>query len=202
MPEHPGWPARLEHGPVCLRPPRRRDAKAWSEVRIRNGAWLEQWEPSAAGTWSERNGRTAWWPLCSALRRAGATGTMLPFVLEYDGQLAGQVNAMNVVWGALRGASIGYWIDQRWAGRGAVPVAVALLIDHCFAHGLHRLDINIRPENAPSLRVVEKLGLRQEGYFERFLEIDGAFRDHLSFAITAEEVRGATVLSRLAPTGS
>ncbi len=123
---------------------------------------------------------------------------MLPFVVEYEGAFVGQVNGMNLVWGALRGASIGYWIDERHAGRGIIPTAVALLIDHCFAIGLHRVDINIRPENAPSLRVVEKLGLRQEGYFERFLEIDGGWRDHLSFAVTSDEVRDGSMLSRLA----
>ena len=50
-----------------------------------------------------------------------------------------------------------------------------MVIDHCFTEvGLHRVEINIRPENAASLRVVEKLGLRREGFYERYLDIDGA----------------------------
>ena len=64
---------------------------------------------------------------------------------------------------------------------------------------MHRVEIDIRPENHASIRVVEKLGLRREGYYERFLDIDGAWRDHLGFAITSEEVRGTTMLARLAP---
>ena len=52
---------------------------------------------------------------------------------------------------------------------------------------LHRIEINIIPRNVASLRVVEKLGLRQEGVAERYLEIDGAWEDHARFAITAEE---------------
>ncbi len=49
-------------------------------------------------------------------------------------------------------------------GRGVMPTAVALAADHCFtALGLHRIEVNIRPENAASLRVVEKLGFREEG---------------------------------------
>ena len=59
------------------------------------------------------------------------------------------------------------------------------------------MEINVRPENGPSLRVAEKLGLRRESYQERFLDIDGAWRDHVSFAITREEIGGGTVLSRL-----
>jgi ribosomal-protein-alanine N-acetyltransferase len=84
------------------------------------------------------------------------------------------------------------------AGRGITPTAVALVIDHCFAvAGLHRVEIDIRPENGPSLRVVEKLGLRREGYYERFLDIDGGWRDHVAFAVTIEEQSGRSLLSRL-----
>ena len=51
--------------------------------------------------------------------------------------------------------------------------------------------------NAASLRVVEKLGLRREGFYERFLDIDGAWRDHVAFAVTVEELDGRSLLSRL-----
>jgi [ribosomal protein S5]-alanine N-acetyltransferase len=63
---------------------------------------------------------------------------------------------------------------------------------------LHRVEVDIRPENAASLRVVEKLGLRREGFYERFLDIDGGWRDHVAFAVTVEELNGRSMLSRLA----
>jgi ribosomal-protein-alanine N-acetyltransferase len=123
---------------------------------------------------------------------------MLPFMLLYDGKVVGQVNASNVVHGVQRGCTIGYWVDGQLAGLGIVPTAVAALVDHCFTEvGLHRVEIDIRPENRASLRVVEKLGLRREGFYERYLDIDGAWRDHVAFAITVEELAGATMLSRL-----
>lgn len=85
--------------------------------------------------------------------------------------------------------SAGYWVARDVAGRGVIPTALALAVDHCFfTVGLHRIEVNIRPENQASLRVVEKLGFRQEGIRERFLHIDGDWRDHLSFALTADEV--------------
>jgi ribosomal-protein-alanine N-acetyltransferase len=195
---HPGWPATLKAGPVTLRPPRLRDAKAWSEIRLRNQAWLEPWEPSSPYRWSERNSAGSWPQLNSALRKAARAGTMLPFMVSYDGKLVGQINASNVVHGVQRSCTIGYWVDGAMAGRSIIPTAVALLIDHCFAAvGLHRVEINIRPENQASLRVVEKLGLRREGFFERYLDIDGAWRDHIAFAVTVEELQGGTMLSRL-----
>jgi [ribosomal protein S5]-alanine N-acetyltransferase len=195
---HPGWPARLTAGPVLLRPPTRRDGRTWSEVRQRNQHWLEPWEPTGALPWQERHSRAAWPPLLAALRRAARTGTMLPFVIEYGGRLVGQISASNLQRGVLRSCAIGYWLDEAVAGRGIAPTSVAMLVDHCLGPAqLHRVQIDVRPENAASLRVVEKLGLRYEGRLERYLDIDGGWRDHLSFAITAEELAGASTLSRL-----
>ena len=68
----------------------------------------------------------------------------------------------------------------------ASPVAT----DHCFAIRLHRVEVNIRPENVASRRVVEKLGFRPEGLRPSYLHIDGDWRDHLSFALTADEIPG------------
>ncbi|MDT4916072.1 MAG: [ribosomal protein S5]-alanine N-acetyltransferase [Pseudonocardiales bacterium] len=198
MAKVPGWPATLSVGPVLLRPPRLRDARAWSEIRLRNERWLEQWEPSSPLTWVERNGVGGWPGLHSALRTSARKGAMLPFMITYGDRLVGQLNISNVVHGALRSCTVGYWVDGAMAGRGITPTSLALAIDHCFgAVGLHRVEVDIRPENAASLRVVEKLGLRREGFYERFLDIDGAWRDHLAFAVTVEELNGHSMLSRL-----
>ena len=84
---------------------------------------------------------------------------------------------------------MGYWVDRAHAGRGITPTAVALACDHCFTGlGLHRVEIAIRPENAASLRVMEKLGFAEIGLAPRYLHIDGAWRDHRLFALTAEDV--------------
>ena len=72
-----------------------------------------------------------------------------------------------------------------------MPRAVAMAIDHCFtAGGLHRIEVCIRPENTNSLRVVEKLGIREVGFAPLFLHIDGDWRDHRIYAITQEECQG------------
>jgi ribosomal-protein-alanine N-acetyltransferase len=95
---------------------------------------------------------------------------------------------------------VGYWIDEAVAGRGVAPTALAMAIDHCFmVVGLHRVEASIRPENHASRRVVEKLGFREEGLRRRYLHIDGAWRDHLCYALTAEEARGG-VLTRWSET--
>ena len=104
-------------------------------------------------------------------------------------RLVGQLTVSSITWGSLRSANIGYWVDETVAGRGITPTAVALAVDHCFrAAGLHRIEVCIRPENAASLRVVHKLGFRPEGLRRAYLHIDGDWRDHEAFALTAEEV--------------
>jgi ribosomal-protein-alanine N-acetyltransferase len=136
--------------------------------------------------------------LHSALRTSARKGQMLPFMVVYGGRLVGQLNVSNVVHGALRSCTIGYWVDGAMAGQSITPTALALAIDHCFAAvGLHRVEVDIRPENAASLRVVQKLRLRQEGFYERYLDIDGGWRDHLAFAVTVEELDGRSMVSRL-----
>jgi ribosomal-protein-alanine N-acetyltransferase len=127
-------------------------------------------------------------------RKAGSGVT---FVMLYDGAVVGQLSLSDISAGALRSASIGYWVSQHIAGHGVTPTAVALAIDYAFSElRLHRIEICIRPENTASLRVVQKLGLRYEGRRERYIHIDGQWCDHDSFALTADEVpRG--MLARL-----
>jgi ribosomal-protein-alanine N-acetyltransferase len=54
--------------------------------------------------------------------------------------------------------------------------------------GLHRIEATIRPENRASRRVVEKLGFHEEGIRRRCLHVDGAWRDHICYALTTEDI--------------
>jgi ribosomal-protein-alanine N-acetyltransferase len=185
---HPGWPARLAWGPVELHPPRRGDADEWSRVRLANEAWLAPWEPTAGSPWAARHTPQAYRAMRRAVLRRATLGATLPFVVRVEGRLAGQVTVDNVVRGALRSGNLGYWIDRAAAGRGMASLAVALVCDHVFGPArLHRLQADIRPENGPSQRLVDRLGFRYEGLLRRYLDIDGDWRDHRSFALLAED---------------
>jgi ribosomal-protein-alanine N-acetyltransferase len=127
--------------------------------------------------------------MVTALRRDARAGRVLPFVVTYDDELVGQLTVGGVQYGSLRGAHIGYWIAEEYAGRGIIPTAVALATDHAFrALGLHRIEISMRPENAPSRRVAEKLDFRFEGERRKYLHIDGAWRDHLVYVLLADDI--------------
>jgi ribosomal-protein-alanine N-acetyltransferase len=190
----PGWPAVLVDGPVVLRPYRRGDARAWSEVRCANEAWLAPWESAPPGPWADLNSVPAYLFFYRDMKRAIRSHESMPFVVCLRGgdggeRLVGHINLGSIVRRAFASTYVGYWIDSRVAGRGIIPTALALVVDHAFgAAGLHRVEINIRPENAPSRRVVEKLGFREEAYHPRYMHIDGAWRDHIGYAMTSEEV--------------
>ena len=180
----------LSDGSLTLRPIRARDARPLERVLLDNRGWLRRWEATYPGGGSIIDTRASIRNLTAHAR----AGTALPFIMEWDGELVGQLNVSSITHGSLSSASIGYWVAKDMAGRGITPAAVALATDHCFlALRLHRMEICIRPENAPSLRVVEKLGFRYEGLRRRFIHIDGDWRDHFAFALVAEEVPGGVL---------
>lgn len=179
------WPVRLKVDQIELRPLRRRDRFRWFDVRERNRDWLKPWEATSPIPESDFFSFSS---MISTYNREARAGRNFTFALFYSGRLAGQVTVGGVAWGASRSAHIGYWIDERLAGRGVMTRAVALATDFCLKElRLHRIEINIRPENVRSRRVAEKCGYKEEGVRRRFLHIDGDWRDHVSFVMLAED---------------
>jgi len=180
---------------VTLRPLRWRDGPSWCAVRRANVEWLRPWEATPPGrSPGVPTSPATFVTMLRRLRREQRRGHGLALSIDLDGELVGQLNVAGITRGSLHSCSLGYWVDRRVAGRGIMPTAVALVVDHCFwTLRLHRVEVNIRPENVASRRVVEKLGFREEGVRERFLNIDGDWRDHLSYALVHEDVPGGLV---------
>lgn len=175
----------LHDGGITLRPIRVRDARDVEALLLANRAWLQPWEatnPQGTGRWDVKGS------IRSLLGQASQHQT-LPFVIELDGRVVGQLTVSNMTYGAVSSATLGYWIARDAAGRGVTTIATALATDYCLMMlGMHRMEICIRPENGKSLRIVEKLGFRYEGLRRRYIHIDGAWRDHVCFAVVREEV--------------
>ena len=107
------------------------------------------------------------------------------------GAVAGFVNVNNIVRGAFQCGALGYGAFAHAAGRGLMGEGLGLVLDHAFAPephglGLHRLEANIQPGNAASIALVGAHGFRLEGLSPDFLHVDGAWRDHERWALTAE----------------
>lgn len=179
----------VSDGGITLRLIRQRDAPAWREVRRRNRDWLQPWEASLPPEASLITEVPATFrEMVRRMRRDARAGRAIPWAIIVDGQFAGQITVGGITYGSLRSAYIGYWIDKEFAGRGIMPAAVAMACDFCLdVMRLHRIEINIRPENTASLRVVEKIGLRKEGERPKFLHIDGEWRDHVTYVVMSGE---------------
>jgi ribosomal-protein-alanine N-acetyltransferase len=202
------WPVSVRAGEVVLRPLTARDELGWETLRVANQRWTARWDATLPPEADEHALSVGKW--LKRMHKLGRQGSALPWALAIDPgwphaprpaehcQLIGQVSVANIIHGSARSAAIGYWIDEGHAGRGLMPRAVALAADYCWqVLRLHRIEIAIRPENIASLRVVEKLGFREEGLRPRFLHIAGDWRDHRVFALNREEVPPGGLLGRI-----
>ena len=175
----------FHHGPVSIRLVRPRDARVLQQLLLDNRSWLRRWEATSPDGPVSFDMRLS----IRRLLQQHRDGAGVPYVMEYDGTVTGQLNVWGIARGSLASATIGYWIAEEFAGRNVTPISVALATDICFRElNLHRVEICIRPENRASLRVVEKLGFRYEGYRRRYIHIDGDWRDHYCFAVVTEDV--------------
>jgi ribosomal-protein-alanine N-acetyltransferase len=195
------WPVRLTGRTptgleVVLRPLTVADGSAFQAVRRDNAEWLEEWDATSPDP--DAPTRT-FEELVEQYDRDARAGRALPLAVEVGGRFVGQLSVGSVVLGSFRSCYIGYWVSRSVAGQMVIPTAMAVAGDHVLGTvGLHRIEVNIRPENTASLAVVRKLGFRSEGLRLLYLHIAGAWRDHLSFALTTEDLAGETLVDRLA----
>lgn len=193
------WPVSLvsrDQGQptLVLRALRQSDRREWDRVRKDNQQYVGQWEPTAPDGVGRR---VTFRQYVRGLDREARAGRIVPFLIECDGHIAGQMHLFGIVHGSLLSGAAGYWVAERDARRGVATRSLAMLCDYAFGSlGLHRIEVNVRPENAASLQVVEHLRFRDEGVRERYLHINGGWRDHRTFALTSDDLGGPRVLER------
>lgn len=177
------WPVVLKGNEIFLRPLRFRDRVQWNRVRLENREWLSPWEatipPISRESYKEL---PSFFEMVKILNHEARHQRSFSFAIWQGKNLIGQISLGGVIYGAMRGGHIGYWIDKNYANRGYTTKAVEMLTQFAFDElNLHRVEINLRPENASSRRVAEKAGYIFEGERPRYLHIDGQWRDHICF---------------------
>jgi len=131
------------------------------------------------------NGYRAW-----IQRLAGATHRGFFVVLRGSSDLAGVINVSEIVRGSFGSAYLGYYAFLPHAGEGYMTEGLRLVLREVFgAIGLHRVEVNIQPDNVPSRRLARRLGFRREGYSPCYLRVGGRWRDHERWALLADEFR-------------
>ncbi len=173
---------------VVLRAPQAEDFAEWAELRERSRAYLEPWEP----TWPADDLTRA--AFRRRVRRHAdeiASDAAYPFLIRRaaDGVLLGGLTLGLVRRGVAQSATLGYWIGQPHAGHGYMTAAVRLAVRHAFQRlRLRRIEAACVPGNAASIRVLEKVGFLREGLAREYLCIDGAWRDHVLYALLERDL--------------
>lgn len=195
-----GWPYTLSSTQpsgrvITLRPLQRGDETEWRRIRQEDADWLRPWEATVP---NNPAGELPFRRLRRVLDRGGRDGRALPFIIDVEGRVVGQMQLFDIVWGSRWTGTAGYWLTRSATGSGIATWSLAMLIDFSLGvYGLHRIEVNIRPENTASLAVAHRLGLDQESLRRDLVHVDGAWRDHLSFAITRPQLPSGGLVGRL-----
>ncbi len=174
---------------VMLRAPVSSDYREWARLRGESRAFLEPWEPRWA---SDELDRSAWRYRLRRYRDDFARGAALAFFIfdVNSGNLLGGVTLGNIRQGVSRSGHIGYWIGQKYAGKGYMVDALDLLAGHAFdTMRLHRIEAACIPDNRRSVRVLEKAGFTREGLLRSYLKINGDWQDHYLYSLIADDRR-------------
>lgn len=107
--------------------------------------------------------------------------------LKVECKIVGIANFSQIFYRAFKNAYLGYYVHVDFSGRGLMFAGLRLSIDYAFNPlGLHRIEANIQPDNIRSINLVKRLGFTKEGFSQRYLYINGEWRDHERWALTVE----------------
>ncbi|MFF8828268.1 GNAT family N-acetyltransferase [Streptomyces sp. NPDC015131] len=181
----PRPPYVAEGGRVGIRPFRHEDADEFTararESRALHRPWL--FPPDTAQAYAA---------YARARIESPDAEPLLVCERDADGAIAGYISINNIVRGGFLNGTLGYGAFAHAAGRGLMGEGLGLVLRHAFGPlGLHRLEANIQPGNEPSRALVRRAAFRLEGFSPAFILVDGAWRDHERWAITAGEVPAA-----------
>jgi len=187
MPAPPSAPVAGEA--VYLRWPRRSDIRSFLAA-VRRSARLHRTWVQAPATPARFAGYLARFAGASSRRLETASHVGLIVCRTEDDAMVGVFNLSEIVRGAFQSAYIGYYAFAPHAGRGYMAEGLELTLRFAFRlMRLHRVEINIQPGNARSLRLARKAGFTREGFSRHYAKIAGRWRDHERWALTVEDWR-------------
>ncbi|UFJ43054.1 GNAT family N-acetyltransferase [Brevibacillus humidisoli] len=170
---------------VCLRLLTAEDAPAFLDYLLRNKHYHDPYMPHRpSDSFTLENVRR----LTDQRQRVGSDQEYAFAVIDNESErLVGKVKLSGIIRGSFHSANLSYDIDEAFSSRGYVTEAVKMLISFAYSGlALHRIQAAIMPRNLPSQRVVEKAGFVREGYSQHYIQINGIWEDHITYAITKE----------------
>jgi ribosomal-protein-alanine N-acetyltransferase len=199
------WPWSSPAPLICLRGPRvllrlpqMGDYDAWYTLRHASRDFLRPFEPR----WTDADlGRRVFATRVRRAREEAEEGTDYSFFIFLNGgpreTLVGGITLSNIRRRAAQFVNLGYWMGQQFAGQGLMSEAVGVSLPFVFdTLDLHRIHAAFLPGNTASRRVLEKNGFTEEGFAEKYLQINGRWEDHVLFGLTRERYEMARYLRR------
>lgn len=170
---------------VFLRPPEYGDWSQWAAVRERNRKILVPVEPK----WPAMYDRSFWESRMKKCTEYWVNDQGYCFLVfeNYSKALIGEIRISNVSRGAAQFASICYWLDEKWHGKGVMYESLLMVLFFAFSTlNLHRINAFCLPENHKSANLLKRLGFAEEGKAEGYIKINGKWEDHLLFGLNCE----------------
>ncbi|MFF3177509.1 GNAT family N-acetyltransferase [Streptomyces sp. NPDC057900] len=170
---------RLDPG-IRLRPVTASDAASLAASLTRSRTYMSPWEPRRPDAFYTEQGQGE---RLAGILADQAAGRVRSWVLaDEEDRAVGGFNLNAIVLGPFRSATLGYWVDVEYAGRGLATAAVRLICDLARDElRLHRVEAGTLLHNDASRRVLTKCGFEQFATVPRYMHIDGDWRDHRLF---------------------
>lgn len=103
---------------------------------------------------------------------------------EQPDQLYGSVCFQNITRHPFQSCQIGYKQDQQHQGRGYATEAASAAITHLFQDcSIHRIEALVETHNAPSIRLLDRLGFTQEGIARQIVYLRDGWQDCYRYAL-------------------
>lgn len=162
------------------------DAEAVFAVVDRNRAYLRTWLPWVDVTSSPDDLRR----FILKVREQFETGRGPQCAIWIDGAVAGSIGCHPIDW-PNRHCSVGYWIEQRYQGKGIMTRCCASMLDYLFDElELHRVTIHCGVENTRSCAIPERLGFTREGLIRDGEWVNDRWLNLVAWGMLENEWRG------------
>ena len=189
LPFHPAFNPILVNNDVTLRKPEIDDHQDWASLRDKSRdhlvAWEENWPPEELSLSAFKKRLRSY-----EQEMSKGAGLHLLIIRREDRRLLGGASLTNIRYGASRSGLLGYWLGVENTGHGYASSAVEALMRHAFEGiELNRLEAACQPENSASRKLLERCGFQEEGLAKEYLRINGRWRDHMIYAVTASSFK-------------
>lgn len=163
-------------------------AKKVADFNVRNKERLADTEPARPAMYYTVKGVKEY---LKADYKDSMKGVEYRYYLTMKGEdeVIGTVCLSSISYGSVKSGTLSYKLDAGCWGKGLATEAVREVVNFAFnILRLHRIEAQVMPRNARSLRVMEKLGFEKEGLAHRCLEVNNKWEDHYTFALLNDKI--------------